>query len=248
VIAVTTTALKVGQLARRTGVSVRTLHYYDEIGLLAPSEHTHTGHRLYTAADVGRLQQIVSLRQLGLSLEQIRDCLDRGSCTPAEIVEQHLARLREQIELQQQLSRQLEGVAKALRANGTASVDDLIRAIEGVKMIEKYYTPEQLAWLQERRQRVGEERIREVEAEWATLIAEVKAEMERGTDPTSEPVLALARRWLGFVDEFTGGDPGIVAAVRKMWQDEPSIGEHRGITRELGAYVNAATQVVKRTG
>lgn len=244
----TTTALKVGQLARRTGVSVRTLHYYDEIGLLAPSEHTHTGHRLYTAADVARLQQIVSLRQLGLSLEQIRDCLDRGSCTPAEIVEQHLARLREQIELQQRLSRKLEQVAAAMRTNGTASVDDLIYAIEGVTMIEKYYTPEQLAWLEERRKQVGEERIQEVEAEWATLIAEVKAEMERGTDPTSEPVLALARRWLGLVEEFTGGNPEIAAAVRRMWQDQPSIGEHRGITRELGEYIGQAAQVVKRIG
>jgi DNA-binding transcriptional MerR regulator len=248
VIAVTATALKVGQLARRTGVSVRTLHYYDAIGLLVPSKHTHTGHRLYAAADVARLQQIVSPRQLGLSLEQVRECLDRESCTPAQIVEQHLARLREQIELQQQLSHQLERVATAVRANGTASVDDLIRAIEGVKMIEKYYTPEQLAWLEERRQRVGEERIREVEAEWATLIAEVKAEMERGTEPTSAPVLALARRWLGLVDEFTGGNPGIAAAVRKMWQDQPSIGEHRGITRELGEYVGQATQAVKRNG
>lgn len=244
----TTTALKVGQLARRTGVSVRTLHYYDEIGLLAPSEHTHTGHRLYTAEDVARLQQIVSLRQLGLSLDQIRDCLGRGTCSPAEIVEQHLARLREQIELQQQLSRKLEQVAAALRANGTAAIDDLIYAIEGVTMIEKYYTPEQLAWLENRRKQVGEERIKEVEAEWATLIAEVQAEMERGTDPTSEPVLALARRWIGLVDEFTGGNPEIVAAVRKMWQEQPSIGEHRGITHELGQYIGQATQVVKRQG
>src|SRR5262245_8034255 len=87
--AVTTTALRVGELARRTGVSVRTLHYYHEIGLLAPSEQSHTGHRLYTAADVARLQQIVSLRQLGLSLDQIGACLDRGACSPIDIVEQH---------------------------------------------------------------------------------------------------------------------------------------------------------------
>ena len=58
-------ALKVGELARRTGLTVRTLHHYDEIGLLRPSLHTESGHRLYTAADVGRLQQVVSLRQLG---------------------------------------------------------------------------------------------------------------------------------------------------------------------------------------
>jgi MerR family transcriptional regulator, thiopeptide resistance regulator len=51
-------ALKVGDLAKQTGVSVRTLHYYDEIGLLSPSHRTDTGYRLYDKADIMRLQQI----------------------------------------------------------------------------------------------------------------------------------------------------------------------------------------------
>ena len=69
--------LKVGDLARRTGLSVRTLHHYDEIGLLAPSRRTEAGHRLYAVAQVTRLQQIQSLRSLGFSLDEIRDCLAR---------------------------------------------------------------------------------------------------------------------------------------------------------------------------
>src|SRR5438270_8837089 len=96
-------ALKVGELARRTGLTVRTLHHYDEIGLLKPSRHTGSGHRLYTAGDVARLQQVVSLRQLGLSLEQVRDCLDRQGLSPLEVIRRHVARLREQIGLQEEL-------------------------------------------------------------------------------------------------------------------------------------------------
>ena len=102
-------ALKVGELARRTGLTIRTLHHYDEIGLLRPSLHTEAGHRLYTADDVARLQQVVSLRQLGFSLEQVRDCLDRPGFSPVEVIRLHLARLREQIELQRQLGERLEG-------------------------------------------------------------------------------------------------------------------------------------------
>ena len=68
-------ALKVGDLAKQTGVSVRTLHYYDEIGLLSPSHRTEVGYRLYSKDDIIRLQQIVSLKQIGFSLEEIRDCL-----------------------------------------------------------------------------------------------------------------------------------------------------------------------------
>src|SRR5256885_13714858 len=92
-------ALKVGELARRTGLTVRTLHHYDEIGLLRPSLHTGSGHRLYAAADVARLQQVVSLRQLGFSLEEIGACLTRPDFSPLKVIDLHLARLREQIEL-----------------------------------------------------------------------------------------------------------------------------------------------------
>lgn len=66
-------AWKVGDLAGRTGLSVRTLHHYDEIGLLSPSGRTGSGHRLYSAEDVLRLQRIRSLRALGFSLEEIRE-------------------------------------------------------------------------------------------------------------------------------------------------------------------------------
>ncbi len=104
-------ALKVGELAKRTGLTVRTLHHYDEIGLLKPSLKTESGHRLYTARDVARLQQVLSLRQLGFSLEQVRDCLDRPGFSPLEVIGLHVARLREQIELQQRLCDRLEAIA-----------------------------------------------------------------------------------------------------------------------------------------
>src|SRR5260370_470389 len=75
-------ALTVGELARRTGLPVRTLHHYDAIGLVRPSLRTEPGHRLYTPADVARLQQVVSLRQLGFSLEEIGDCLGHPPFPP----------------------------------------------------------------------------------------------------------------------------------------------------------------------
>src|SRR6186997_1280435 len=104
-------ALKVGELARRTGLTIRTLHHYDEIGLLKPSLHTEAGHRLYTAEDVARLQQVLSLRQLGFTLEEVRDCLTQPGFAPAEVIGLHLARLREQIELQRKLYVRLEIIA-----------------------------------------------------------------------------------------------------------------------------------------
>src|SRR3954447_14780759 len=123
-------ALKVGELARRTGLTVRTFHHYDAIGLLKPSLHTEAGHRLYTAADVARLQQVLSLRQLGVSLEQVRDCLDRPGFSPLEVIRLHVARLREQVELQRRLCERLEAIAAVFCAAGEVSADEFLRTIE----------------------------------------------------------------------------------------------------------------------
>jgi hypothetical protein len=112
--------------------------------------------------------------------------------------------------------------------------------MELMSMIEKaktYYTPEQLKTLRERAQSLGEEHIHKVEAEWPELIAEVRAEMERGTDPGSETMQALARRWKELVDEFTGGDPGIASSLRTMYQNEPAAREQSGIDPEMFAYI-----------
>ena len=106
-------ALKVGELAKRTGLTVRTLHHYDEIGLLRPSLHTESGHRLYTAGDVARLQQVLSLRQLGFALEEVRDCLDRPGFSPLEVIRLHVARLRDRIARQRKLCERLEAIAAA---------------------------------------------------------------------------------------------------------------------------------------
>ncbi len=139
--------LKVGELARRTGVSVRTLHHYDEIGLLRPSHRTPTGHRLYGAEDVARLQQVKSLRQLGLSLDEVRDCLARPDHSARRVIDLHLARLREQMALQQQLYERLDGLGRWLDAWGEsdaapgAPLAELVKIVEMMTMVESYYTP-----------------------------------------------------------------------------------------------------------
>src|SRR5262245_23793048 len=109
---------KVGELAERTGLTVRALHHYDAMGLLSPSgrtDSTHqTGHRLYTTVDVARLQQIVSLKQLGFALEQIRDYLARDDYDPRRVVRMHLERVRGQAAELKRLEDRLAALAEAL--------------------------------------------------------------------------------------------------------------------------------------
>lgn len=243
-----------GELASRTGLSVRALHHYEEIGLLVPSGRTEAGHRLYADEEVLRLQQIASLRALGFSLGEIQECLDAEGYSPIRVIELHIARLRERIESERRLCERLEGIVAFLAVRESSarevSAERFVEAVmEVTKMsenIEKHYTAEQLEQLERRKQEVGEQRIREVEAEWPRLIERVEAEMEAGTDPANERVQELARRWMELVEEFTGGDAGIRQSLGNVWQEQESVGGmDTAHMRELMDYIgkaNAASQ------
>ena len=220
---------KVGELARRTGLSVRALHHYDEIGLLSPSLRSPSGHRLYDQKDVARLQQVQSLRAMGISLDEIKRFLEDREVSPLRVIYLHLARLREHMALQRRLATRLQGVAQQLEAAETVSADELCQLIEGMTMMEKYFTTEQLEEIRQRGEQVGVQRMRDVGAEWAEIIPAVRAEMERGTDPASPKVQELAKRWKGLVLEFTGGNPGISKSLTNMYKAEgPALQEKLG--------------------
>jgi DNA-binding transcriptional MerR regulator len=237
-------ACKVGELARRTGLTVRTLHHYDQIGLLSPSQRTASGHRVYGERDVVRLQKIVSLRQLGLPLDQIRDWLAKPRRSALHVLELHLGHMREQIEAQQSLCARLESIAGSLRQRERVTMDDFLDTIGAINMYEKYYTPEELQRLEQRRAQVGAQRMREVEQEWPRLIGEVRAEMERGTPPGDARVKKLAQRWMSLVQEFTGGDAQIAAKAKQMYQKEPSLQQQSGIDAAMFEYIRKASSDV----
>src|SRR3954468_19128928 len=165
---------KVGELARRTGMSVRALHHYDEIGLLEPSLRTSAGHRLYDTADIQRLQQIQSLRLMGLSLGGVKRLLDGAAVSPRQVIDLHLARLHEQMSAQARLAERLTTLALHLDKAGEGSVEDLCHIIEAMTTMEKYFTTEQLEVLRERREGLPEGRAEEVQDAWAEIIPAVQ--------------------------------------------------------------------------
>lgn len=219
-------ALRVGELAGRTGLTVRTLHHYDEIGLLKPSQHSAAGYRLYTTADIARLHHVLSLRRLGFALEEIRDCLDRPDFEPLEVIRLHVARLREQIEVQGKLRERLEALAEQLRKAEEVSADEFLSMIEAMTMFEKYYTPEQLKFFEDRRQAGGaemEEATQKGPQMWADLFADVDAALAAGVPSEDPKARDLAARWLALVTMVTGGDPGIFNAMRRMYENEDNV-------------------------
>jgi len=131
---------KVGDLAKLSGVTIRTLRYYDQIGLFSPSDQTQSGHRLYNESDLVRLQQILSLKELGLTLEEVKSVLAGDYYSPLEIVTLQKSRIKEQIKLQQKLLDQLEYVSKLMKQKAPLTIEDFTTLLQAMKISHEKLT------------------------------------------------------------------------------------------------------------
>lgn len=235
----------VSQIARRTQITVRTLHHYEAKGLLMPAQRSAAGYRLYGAGELRRLQHVVSLKALGFSLAEIHSCLDADAPSLGQALLRQVDRLREAVVRQQELVQRLERVAQQALHGETIDAETLLSSIEATTVMEKYFTPEQMQSIQQRGQELGPERIRAVEQAWPDVIAGMRAAMELAKDPASAEVQALARRWRGLVREFTGGDAGIQHSVNTMFRQEPAQMQARtGIDPKLMEYASGAIKLI----
>jgi DNA-binding transcriptional MerR regulator len=232
--------LKIGELAARTGISVRTLHHYEAKGLLSPDGRTEAGHRIYGPKALLRLQQIRALQGLGFSLRAIGELLAGEGGHADEILGRQVEVLRERVETLAGAIARVEGLRRLLAVGREPGAEDIIEVLTIMNRIDGHYTPDQREALRRQAASVGEARIREVEAEWPRLIAEVRAEMERGTDPSAARVQALARRWTALVEEFTGGDAAIASSLRRVYEQEPEARNMSGVDPALLEYVAKA--------
>lgn len=129
---------KIGDLAAATGVTVRTLRHFDQIGLLRPAERSAAGHRVYTGDDVRRLYRILALRELRLPLAEIARSLDGADLR--ETIARQLEQVEGRLAGQRALRRRLLGLAEALSSAQEPSIDQLIDTMEAMMQAE-HFTP-----------------------------------------------------------------------------------------------------------
>jgi DNA-binding transcriptional MerR regulator/uncharacterized glyoxalase superfamily protein PhnB len=131
-----TTGRKVGQIATATGLTVRTLHYYEEIGLLVPSGRSRAGHRLYSDADIARLYQISLLRRLGLPLAEIGRALDDPSWNLRAVMAAHVAELDRRLDGEGRLRARLARLLGSLGNDAGLPTEDLLGLLEEMTMLD----------------------------------------------------------------------------------------------------------------
>jgi hypothetical protein len=116
----------------------------------------------------------------------------------------------------------------------------MMKTIEVMTMFEKYFTEEQRQALKERGDKLGPDAVKGVEEEWPRLIAAVREEMRKGTDPHSDTVRTLAKRWRELLDAFSGGNREMEASAAKMYREEPQVAQQYGLDAEVFEYIGEA--------
>lgn len=217
---------RITEFARDAGVTVRALHLYDRLDLLKPAALTESGYRLYGEAELARLEQILALRFVGFTLEQIKELLS-GSTPPLATA------LRMQREVIVRRKRRLESALTAIdeaeRALTRGEPADLWATLRNVIEVfevqndwdwtKKYYSGEALKRIEERQRETPQGVVEQGQRDWTALIADVEQAVARGVDPSSDEARVLAERWHGLVMQFTQGDAGIQRGLNTMWSD-----------------------------
>jgi DNA-binding transcriptional MerR regulator len=232
--------MKIGDVARRTGVSARTLRFYEERGLLSPSERSDAGYRLYDDDDLRRLMRIVALRQLGLGLDEVVAVLDDPAIDPRATLRAHLARLEQQSAEIELLGTRVSRALEHFDATGSAPTETVIDAIEVMMEMHSHFTKDELARLRELHRNTTPEHIDQVQREWPELIASVERERAAGSDPADPAVQALAGRWRELVQAFTKDDPQIAERMREAYAHNPRAASRGMVSPELLEYVGRA--------
>jgi DNA-binding transcriptional MerR regulator len=229
--------MKVGELARRAGVSVRTLHYYEEIGLLKP-DRTASGHRCYQQSAIQALQQVRSLQQLGFSLSEITALLTAGEITPVQVVAEHLAKVRAQAEslreLEARLTR-LQGLLRCRQPDEGETVDALLNTLEAMTMYENYLTPQQSQQIADLHEAAGD-----AQSAWTEALEAIRSEMLLGSEPSSPKAQSLVKKWHAIAEKFMPADDNVHAGVMKLLHDEPNARREHGIDDDLFAFLGEA--------
>ena len=222
--------LKIGELAKQAGLTVRTLHHYDHIGLLSPSARSAGGYRLYNRADVERLHRIQALKQFGCSLAEIKAFLAAPGASIDAILSQQMRDLETQVRRARALRDRLARLRQRLARGETAGLTDWLAVLKMMTLYERHLSGRELDAL------FAQKRAGTLEEECSRIVARARGAMTRGVPPEGEEAQQLAWCWVRLWREATGND---AVLAQKLWRlhREEQTPLSQGLTPEIGGYL-----------
>lgn len=192
---------RIGGLARAAGLTVRTLHHYEQLGLLAPARNSGR-HRLYDSHDVQRLYRVRALRDLGLSLSEVRDALDGRVGPLSELLRKHLEGVEAELARLRRLRAMLAHAAKR-----GADPEDVLATIEAMSEVSRAVD-----------RRAG---AKSTEVAWRSIARRLRARMKAGDAPTAPRVRAIAKEAQALIQRFSVGEKSVIRALARLRKNPP---------------------------
>ncbi|MEU2348373.1 MerR family transcriptional regulator [Modestobacter sp. NPDC049651] len=241
----------VGEVARLTGVTVRTLHHYDAIGLVRPAGRTSAGYRVYGAGDLDRLHQVLVYRELGFPLEEVATLLDDAGADPVAQLRRQHALLRERLARTQAMVAAVEKEMEA-RLMGTELTPEERFEVFGehdparyeAEVEERWGDTDAYAESKRRTARYGKADWLRVKAEAADVEQRLAAALRDGLPADSTPVMDLAEEHRQHISRwFYDCPPELHAGLGRMYVEDPRFAAHyEEVAPGLAQYVSTAVQ------
>src|SRR5699024_4523415 len=149
---------------------------------------------------------ILSLKQLGFPLEDIKVMVESPNFDPENVVRRQLEHLNEHICIQKRLRDQLENIHGLLQSKQDVSSEQFIQLIEVIQMSEKYFSQEQIEKIKRQGEQFSPEEIKKYEQEMTQLVTDLREEINKGTPADHQKAVQLAKQWRDLTNKFSGGD------------------------------------------
>lgn len=241
----------VGELARLAGVTVRTLHHYDRIGLLQPGDRTPAGYRRYDVHDLDRLQQVLVYRELGFPLEEVATLLDDPGADPAEHLRRQHRLLRERLERTQAMVAAVEKEMEARQMGISLTPEERFEVFgdfrpedHEAEAEERWGDTEAYAESQRRTRGYGKEDWLRVKAEGEDVERRFAEAMRAGVPADSPQAMDVAEEHRQQISRnFYDCSPEMHAGLGRMYvEDERFTAHYEQVAPGLAQYVSAAVQ------
>ncbi len=223
--------IQAGVLARRAGITVRTLHHYESIGLLIPSARSAAGYRLYNLADVKRLHMIQVLTKAGMALAAITEHLARETRSLDTLLTEQITLLDKQMRNIQTLRDQLLTLRNGVSCGAEPDLECWLQTLELMKMYDRWFSKEELRELPF----AADDQARS--NAWLEMVENVRYLMQINCPVDDPQAMALATRWMTRLEEDTAGRPDFLTRLNEMHVLEPQMRQQTGIDEKIIDYI-----------
>lgn len=232
---------KIGEVAALTGVSVRTLHHYDDIGLLRPSGRSHAGYRLYAPADLERLQSVLFFRDLGFGLEAIGRIVKDPHFDRRAALVAHRAQLVQELQKTRALLDLVDRTLLSIEKGRTMESNEMFTGFE--KEAEARWGHNQAYAESVRRTKTyGKEEWAAIRAEADAITRDFAGAMKDGAAPTDVRAMDIAEHHRLHIDRwFYACTPRMHRGLGEMYvYDERFAQNYEKVASGLAAYIRDA--------